>query len=108
MMTINTYFFSRLPAPESRKPFANGLLSIFNWVIYILWMEKKELNAFIVELRPFLSFHSNFFSFNRKFLILDDFSLQRFKNILNSMFYNAHNFPWKFVQINSFEEEFGF
>lgn len=29
-----TYFFSRLPAPVSRNPFANGLLSIFNCVIY--------------------------------------------------------------------------
>lgn len=31
-MTI-THFFSRFPAPESRKPLANGLLSIFSWVI---------------------------------------------------------------------------
>jgi len=28
-----TYFFSRLPAPVSRNPLANGLLSIFNCVI---------------------------------------------------------------------------
>lgn len=28
-----TYFFSRLPAPVSRNPFANGLLSIFSCVI---------------------------------------------------------------------------
>lgn len=29
----DTHFFSRLPAPVSRKPFAKGLLSIFSWVI---------------------------------------------------------------------------
>lgn len=29
----DTHFFSRFPAPVSRNPFANGLLSIFNWVI---------------------------------------------------------------------------
>jgi len=28
-----THFFSRLPPPESRNPFANGLLSIFSCVI---------------------------------------------------------------------------
>jgi len=28
------YFFSRFPPPESRNPFANGLLSIFSCVIY--------------------------------------------------------------------------
>lgn len=27
---VSTYFFSRLPAPVSLKPFANGLLSIFS------------------------------------------------------------------------------
>lgn len=37
VLSINTYFFSRFPAPESRKPFANGLLSIFNWVICNRW-----------------------------------------------------------------------
>jgi hypothetical protein len=30
---LNTYFFSRLPAPVSRNPLAKGLLSIFNCVI---------------------------------------------------------------------------
>lgn len=30
MIKLKTYFFSRLPAPESRNPFAKGLLSIFN------------------------------------------------------------------------------
>jgi len=30
----DTHFFSRLPAPVSRNPFAKGLLSIFSWVIY--------------------------------------------------------------------------
>ena len=29
-----TYFFSQLPAPVSRKPLANGLLSILSFVIY--------------------------------------------------------------------------
>lgn len=28
-----TYFFSLFPAPVSLNPLANGLLSIFNWVI---------------------------------------------------------------------------
>lgn len=32
-LLMDTHFFSRLPAPVSLKPFANGLLSIFNWVI---------------------------------------------------------------------------
>lgn len=30
---VYTHFFSRFPAPVSRNPLANGLLSIFNWVI---------------------------------------------------------------------------
>ena len=30
---LNTYFFSRLPAPVSRNPLAKGLLSIFSCVI---------------------------------------------------------------------------
>lgn len=38
---FSTYFFSLLPAPVSRKPFANGLLSIFNCVIYI-WKKQKN------------------------------------------------------------------
>ena len=29
----DTHFFSRFPAPESRKPLANGLWSILSWVI---------------------------------------------------------------------------
>jgi hypothetical protein len=33
MVGIDTDFFSRFPAPVSRKPLANGLLSIFNCVI---------------------------------------------------------------------------
>lgn len=44
---LNTYFFSRFPAPVSRNPFAKGLLSIFNCVI----CKKKHVKFSCVTLR---------------------------------------------------------
>lgn len=39
------YFFSRLPAPVSRNPFANGLLSILSWVIFSFWYAVTAINS---------------------------------------------------------------
>ena len=47
-----TYFFALLPAPASRKPFANGLLSIFSCVIckvfVILKLGDQQLDLKII------------------------------------------------------------
>ena len=42
---VITYFFSLFPPPQSRKPLANGLLSIFSWVIYKIMFQ--YLNIFV-------------------------------------------------------------
>ena len=51
-----TYFFALLPAPASRKPFANGLLSIFSWVIWKVFVILKLADLKII--RKFSATHS--------------------------------------------------